>query len=69
MASNVFNPNEFGFEAFRMMTLSDVTFLVVVDGKNKAVGYVSRGDLIRAHRDKIVNDTIIEKGILARVFQ
>jgi H+/Cl- antiporter ClcA len=61
--------NEFGFEALRVMTLNDAAFLVVIDSKNKAVGYVSRGDLIRAQKDKIADDTIIEKGIWARLFE
>ena len=54
--------NEFGFEALRLMALNDAAFLVVVDDKGKAVGYVSRGDLIRAQKDKVADDTIIEKG-------
>jgi H+/Cl- antiporter ClcA/predicted transcriptional regulator len=61
--------NEFGFEALRLMSLNDVAFLVVIDGENKAVGYVSRGDLIRAQKDKIADDTIIEKGIWKRLFE
>ena len=59
--------NEFGFEALRLMTLNDVAFLVVIDSEDKAVGYVSRGDLIRAQKDKIADDTIIEKDIWARL--
>jgi len=59
---------EFGFEALRMMTLNDVPFLVVIDKNNKGVGYISRGDLIRAQKDKIADDTIVEKGIWARLF-
>jgi predicted transcriptional regulator len=59
--------NEFGFEALRLMSLNAVAFLVVIDSENKAVGYVSRGDLIRAQKDKIADDTIIEKGIWARL--
>jgi CBS domain-containing protein len=51
------------------MSLNDVAFLVVVNDNGKAVGYVSRGDLIRAQRDKVADDTIIEKGIWARLFQ
>jgi H+/Cl- antiporter ClcA len=61
--------NEFGFEALRLMSLNDVAFLVVVNEEEKAVGYVSRGDLIKAQRDKVADDTIIEKGIWARLFQ
>jgi len=60
--------NEFGFEALRLMTLNDVAFLVVVDRDNKPVGYVSRGDLIRAQKDKIADDTIVEKGRWSNLF-
>ena len=61
--------DEFGFEALRLMTLNNVPFLVVVDKNNKAVGYFSRGDMIRAQKDKIADDTIVEKGIWARLFK
>jgi H+/Cl- antiporter ClcA len=61
--------DEFGFEALRLMTLNDLPFLVVVDKNINAVGYISRGDLIRAQRDKIADDTIVEKGIWARLFK
>jgi H+/Cl- antiporter ClcA len=60
--------DEFGFEALRLMTLNNVAFLVVVDKDNKPVGYVSRGDLIRAQRDKIADDTIVEKGRWSNLF-
>ena len=60
--------DEFGFEALRLMTLNNVPFLVVIDQDGKAVGYISRGDMIEAHRDKIADDTIIEKGIMRRIF-
>jgi predicted transcriptional regulator len=61
--------DEFGFEALRLMTLNDLAFLVVVDSSNKAIGYVSRGDLIRAQKDKIADDTIVAKGMWARLFE
>jgi CIC family chloride channel protein len=60
--------NEFGFEALRLMSLNNIAFLVVVDKANAPVGYISRGDLIRAQRDKIADDTIVEKGAWARLF-
>jgi predicted transcriptional regulator len=60
--------DEFGFEALTMMTLNDVPFLIVIDKNNKAVGYISRGDLIKAQKDKIADDTIVEKGLWARLF-
>ena len=61
--------DEFGFEALRLMTLNNVPFLVVVDKNNKAVGYFSRGDMIKAQKDKIADDTMVEKGIWARLFK
>jgi hypothetical protein len=43
-------------------------FLLVVDKKSGPVGYVSRGDLIRARKDKIAGDTIVEKGFWANMY-
>ena len=63
------NDDEFGFEALRLMTLNNVPYLVVVDKNNKPVGYVSRGDLIKAQRDKVADDTIIEKGLWSTLFR
>jgi len=60
--------DEFGFEALRLMSMNNVAFLVVVDKANAPVGYISRGDLIRAQRDKIADDTIVEEGSWARLF-
>ncbi len=60
--------DEFGFEALRLMTLYNVPYLVAVDKNNKPVGYVSRGDLIKAQREKIADDTIIEKGLWSHLF-
>jgi len=60
--------NEFGFEALRLITLNDVAFLVVVYRDNKPVSYVSRGDLIRAQKDKISYDTIVERGRWSNLF-
>ena len=60
--------DEFGFEALRLMSLNNIAFLVVVDKVNAPVGYISRGDLIRAQKDKISDDTIVEKGSWARLF-
>jgi H+/Cl- antiporter ClcA len=59
--------DEFGFEALRIMTLNAVPFLVVVDKDGKAVGYVSQSDLIKAQKDKIADDTIIEEGLLSNI--
>ena len=63
------NEDEFGFEALRLMTLNDVPYLVVVDKNSKPVGYISRGDLINAQRDKVADDTIIEKGLWSSLFR
>jgi H+/Cl- antiporter ClcA len=60
--------DEFGFEALRLMSLKNVPFLVVVGKDNAPVGYISRGDLIQAQRDKISDDTIVEKGSWTRLF-
>jgi len=59
--------DEFGFEALRIMTIDDVTYLVVVDRDNRPVGYISRGDLIKVQRDKIADDTIVEEVLLSRL--
>jgi len=61
--------DEFGFEALRIMSINNVPFLIVVDKGGKAVGYVSRGDLIKAQKDKITDDTIIERGFFSRLFK
>jgi H+/Cl- antiporter ClcA len=61
--------DEFGFEALRIMALNDRSFLIVVDKNGKAIGYLSRGDMIKAQKEKIADDTIIEKGSLARLFR
>jgi len=60
---------EFGFEALRIMSLNDTPFLIVVEKSGKAVGYISRGDLIKTQKDKIADDTILEQGFFASVFQ
>ena len=52
---------EFAYDALRKMSLRDVSFLVVTDGKGGAVGYVSRGDLVRALKRKIEDETLVEK--------
>ena len=65
----IVSEDEFGFEALRSMVLNDAPFLVVVGKDNKAVGYISRSDLIKAQKDKIADDAIVEKGMWARLFQ
>lgn len=61
--------DEFGYEALRIMSVNDTPFLIVVDDSGKAVGYVSRGDLIKAQRDKITDDTHREKGLFNLIFK
>ena len=61
--------NEFGFEALRLMSLNEVSFVIVVNEHDNPVGYVSRGDLIKAQKDKISDDTVVEKGHLARFLE
>jgi CBS domain-containing protein len=54
--------NEFGYEALRLMTLNNTLFLVVVDKNGAPTGYISRGDLIRAQKDNVADDRIVEEG-------
>jgi CBS domain-containing protein len=58
--------DEFGYEAMRIMTQHDAAFLLVVDVDGKPLGYVSRGDLIQAQKQKIADDTIVERGWLRK---
>ena len=60
---------EFGYEALRIMTQNDTPFLVVVDGEGKVTGSVSHSDLIRAQKQKIADDTIVEEGWLRTLFR
>lgn len=52
---------EMAYEALVLMSLEGRTYLIVVNDQNKAVGYVSRGDLLRAQKRKIFDETIIQK--------
>ena len=51
---------EFAYEALRKMSLGGVHFLAVVDEKGALVGYLSQGDLSRAARGKIEDETLVE---------
>ncbi len=51
--------DESAYEALRRIVLDDVLFLIVTDREKNAVGYVSRSDLIRAMKQKIVNESVI----------
>ncbi len=55
--------DELGYEALRIMTLNDVSFLVAVDKQDLPVGYISRGDLTRAQKHKIEDETLVERGL------
>jgi CBS domain-containing protein len=51
---------EYAYDALRRMSLRDVPFLVATDDDGAVVGYLSRGDLVRAMRRKIEDETIVE---------
>ena len=51
---------EFAYEGLRKMSLRNTHFLVVVDERGSLVGYLSQGDLTRALRTKIEDETIVE---------
>ncbi|HKT21336.1 MAG TPA: chloride channel protein, partial [Nitrososphaerales archaeon] len=52
---------EFAYDALRRMSLRDVSFIVVTGEQGEVAGYLSRGDLIRALRRKIEDETLVEK--------
>ena len=52
--------DEFAYEALRKMSLRGAHFLAVVDEKGILVGYLSQGDLARAARRKIEDETLVE---------
>lgn len=54
---------EFAYDALRRMSLRDVSFVVVMGDEGDAVGYLSRGDLVRALRRKIEDETFVEKPV------
>lgn len=53
--------SEMAYEVLVRMSLENSTYLLVTDNSNKVVGYISRGDLIRAQKKKIQDETIIQK--------
>ncbi|MHB8565979.1 MAG: chloride channel protein [Nitrososphaerales archaeon] len=57
---------ELGYEALKVMTLNDVAFLVVLSDEGQPVGYVSRGDLARAQKNKIIDESIVERSSMRR---
>ena len=59
--------DEFGYEAMRIMTQNDAAFIVAVDTEGKPVGYISRGDLIQAQKEKTAEDTVVEEGWLQKL--
>ncbi|MDG6950168.1 MAG: chloride channel protein, partial [Nitrososphaerota archaeon] len=52
--------DEYAYDALRRMSLSDVSFVVVTGDGGTVVGYLSRGDLVRALKPKIEDETLIE---------
>lgn len=56
--------DELSYEALSIMTVSNVSFLFVVDKNNSPVGYISRGDLTRAQKHKIEDETLVERGLI-----
>lgn len=55
--------DESGYEALSVMILNDTSFLFVLDKNGSPTGYISRGDLIRAQKHKVEDETIMERGI------
>ncbi len=53
--------DEFAYEGLRTMALRGVSFLVVVDADGNLVGYLSHGDLTRALKRKVEDETVIER--------
>ena len=51
---------EFAYEGLRTMALRGATFLLVVDEKGGLVGYLSQGDLTRALKRKVEDETLVE---------
>ena len=60
---------EYGYEAMRIMTQNDAQFIIVVDNEGKAVGSITRSDLIQAQKQKIADDTVVEEGWLRAFFR
>ena len=52
--------DEFAYDALRRMSLRDVSYLVVTGDGGEVAGYLSRGDLVRALRRKIEDETMVE---------
>jgi CBS domain-containing protein len=52
--------DEFAYEGLRIMSLRNVHFLAVVNERGDLVGYLSQGDLSRAMRGKIADETLVE---------
>jgi chloride channel protein, CIC family len=53
--------DELGYEALKIMTLENISFLMVVDKLGQLVGYLSRSDLTRAQKHKIEDETRVER--------
>jgi len=55
------NQDEYAYQALRLMSLHDQSFVVIIDNGGNLVGYVSRGDVTRALKRKIEDETLVEK--------
>lgn len=51
--------DESAYEALRRIVLDNVLFLIVLDSQDRAMGYVSRSDLIGAMKQKISDESIV----------
>jgi chloride channel protein, CIC family len=52
--------DEFAYDALRRISLRDVSYIVVTGEHGEVTGYLSRGDIVRALRRKIEDETIVE---------
>jgi H+/Cl- antiporter ClcA len=53
--------SEVAYQALRKMVLHDMNYLLAVDGAGRVVGYVSMGDLMRATKGKIEDESLLER--------
>lgn len=51
---------ELAYQALRIMLLHDRRFLIATDTSGRAVGYVSMGDLLRATKGKVEDESLVE---------
>ncbi|MEM3670883.1 MAG: chloride channel protein [Thermoprotei archaeon] len=51
--------DSYAYEAFVAMVLANAAFAAVTDGDGKVTGYLSQGDLLAAHRRKVLDETAV----------